>query len=294
MSIGSKELFFSQSNSNGTIFLDFFDYANVLFNNGKEDIYLNPETFISVYSQAERLLSPDILDIYASPFYRSFLDQESEMIESWKGRRTSLALKKTFGLDKPKTVLSEIINAMKSLYPNHPLVLTIDSPQKWLQQTHKLVNPEQEENLSLDELERGAMYIAEFLRSFSTLGVNGVVLREFDESTLAHEEVLSSYQPIINVINHYKWPLGILFEKGIIQSSDISNKVDFYLFQSTDFSEVSTFWEENLLVGGGLNTDFWMGNQKVDRNLRKGLYFGKIPPKAEPETVLTQLKALRS
>lgn len=292
MNLELHDNFFLASNTKGSILLDFIDYANFLFNNGNKDIYLKPATFISVFTQGEGLLKPDLLSIHVNPFYDVFLNEKKELVDSWKGKKTSLAFKKALALEEPKVIISEIVTALKSLY-SKPLLITIDSPQKWFHQIQELITSEKAESLSLDDLERASMYIAEFLRSFSTLGVNAIVLREEKKSDFSNDEVLSSYQPILNVANHYKWPLGIQFDHGILEPSDISDKVNFYLFQSIDLAENSRLQDKGLSVGGGLNNDFWSGSLK-ETFIRKGLLFGKIPPDAEPEIVLAQLKALQA
>lgn len=284
--------FFLPSNPRGSILLDFIDYANLLFNNGNKDIYLKPATFISVFTQGEGLLKPDLLSIHVNPFYDVFLNENKELVDSWKGRKPSLTFKKALALEEPKLIISEIVTALKSLYSKQ-LLITIDSPQKWFHQIQEVINPEKAESLSLDDLEKASMYIAEFLRSFSTLGVNAIVLREEKKSDFSNDEVLSSYQPILNVANHYKWPLGIQFDQGILEPSDISDKVNFYLFQSIDLAEISRLQDKGLSVGGGLNNGFWSGYLE-ETYTRKGLLFGKIPPDAEPEIVLEQLNALQA
>ena len=293
MNIGSYESIFSQTKSNGITLLDFVDYANQLLNNGKEDLFLKPDIFISVYTQAERLLSPDLLNIHINPFYQVSIKNRNELVQSWKNKRTVVALKNILALDEPKLVLSEIVKGLKSL-SNKPIVLTIDSPQKWLHKVHELVNGDKQADFSLDDFERASMYFAEFLRTFSTLGIAAIVLWEKDETTFSQADLQNSYQPISNVANHYKWPLGVQIDSGSVDVSCISDKVDFYLVQSLQLEELSTLSENGYLIGGGLNKQFWSGHKEGIINPQKGLFFGKIPPDALPETVLAQLSILKS
>lgn len=293
MNIGSYESVFSQIKEKRITFLDFIDYANHLLNKENNDLFLKPEVFISVFTQAERLLQPDLLNIHVNPFYQTYLEKENDLLQSLKNKRIHIAFKNILAQQQPKNVLSEIVNALKSL-SNKPIVLTIDSPQKWLLQVQETVSESKLSNFSLDDFERASMYMAELLRAFSTLGISAIVLSETNEIPFSLEELLNSYQPIINVANHYKWRLGIHLESTSIDIAVVNDKVDFYLNQSLGIEELSPFWEKGLSVGGGLNREFWKGNlqQKIEPN--RGLLYGKIPADAEPETVLAQLKALQS
>jgi hypothetical protein len=293
MNTGSCESLFLQINEKSITLLDFIDYANQLLNNGKKDIFLKPEIFISVFTQAERMLCPDLLQIHVNPFYEAFLETESAFVQTLKGKRTPIALKNILAQAQPKSVICEIVTALRSL-TKKPIVLTINSPQKWLHQVRKSVDENKQPGLTLDDFERASMYIAELLRTFSTLGFAAIILSETEETAFSSADLLTSYQPILNVANHYKWPLGIQINTGKNNSTFVNEKVDFYLSQAMEIEELAPLWQQGLAVGGGLNRDFWTGKLPKKMEAPKGFFFGTIPPEAEPETVLSQLNLLQS
>ncbi|WP_147535167.1 hypothetical protein [Bacillus marasmi] len=292
MNVGSYESIFTCINEKQLTLIDFTDYANRLLNNGKKDLYQKPDLFISIFTQAERLLNPDVLNIDVSSFYQVYLENEQVFVQSIKSKRLPVIMKNILAQEKPKSLITEIINGLKSL-SKKPVVISIDSPQKWLQEASKSVKGEGEISLSLDEIERASMYIAEFLRSFSTLNISAIVIKESENTIFTHDELLERYQPITNVAKHYKWSLGLQMDT-CLNPTEIRKLVDFCLISSLTFPELTSLWEEGQAIGGGLDQRFWEGQIQTGTIPKTGLLFGKIPADAEPETVLSQIQNLRN
>jgi hypothetical protein len=277
------------------VWLDFIPYAKRLFSGGRNDIWQNPDTFISVYSQGQGLLRSDILSIPVGEVYLSLLERKSGLVEEWAGKRPTFALKKLLALDEPREFLTEVLAGLQNLYRGaQPIALTLPSPQKWLQWLHTEVRPGQEISINSDDVEAAAMYVAEYVRAFSTSGLAAVVLEEPVDPVIHLQEAITLYQPIVNLANHYQWSVGISLNGTMVECSEGDDEVDFYLLANSDPATISGYWEKGLNSGGGLNKAFWSGEQNVPKPSYNGFAYGIIPEEAEPEMVLSQLKKLRA
>jgi hypothetical protein len=277
------------------VWLDFIPYAKRLFSSGRNDMWQNPDTFLSVYSQGQGLLRSDVLSIPVGQVYLNVLERESGLVEEWAGKRPTFALKKLLALDEPREFLKEVLAGVQSLYRgSQPIVLTLPSPQLWLQWLHTEVRPGQEISINCDDVEAAAMYVAEYVRAFSTSGLAAVVLEEPVDPVIHHKEAINLYQPIVNLANHYQWAVGLSLSGTTVEFSEGDDEVDFYLLANSDPVTVSAYWEKGLNSGGGLNRDFWSGEKNVPNPSDYGFAYGEIPEGAEPEMVLSQLKKLRA
>jgi hypothetical protein len=276
------------------VWLDFLPYANRLFAAGRKDMWNNADTFISVYSQGQGLLQSDVLGIPIYDFYSAFLDQHDDLIQSWTGKKSTFALKKLLSVDEPRKVISDVLSGLHNLYQEaKPFVLMLPSPQKWLQWLHPRVRPERQISLNEDDIEAAAMYLAEYLRGFSTHGLSAIVLEENDPTVFNIDQAIPLYRPILNLAKHYQWSVGLLMEGPSDETSGTADEIDFYLFRNSDLTTLGPLWEKGCCIGGGLNRNFWSGKQALPDLSSAKLMYGVVPEDAEPETVLSQLKSLR-
>jgi hypothetical protein len=287
--------FLFPSDTKRKVWLDFLDYANRLFAAGREDLWSNPDTFISVYSQGQGLLHSDVLSLSILDFYADLINRELDVKEPWTGRRPTFALKKLLALEEPRNVLLDVLSGLQNLYRgNPPIVLAIPSPQRLLLWLDSVVQLDQDHPISHDDIEAAAMYLAEYLRSFSTSGLSAIVIMESDSPLLDLNEALSLYQPVFNIVKHYQWSVGIQQGGTAHEITRGGDEVDFYLYGDSEISALLPLWKKGPAIGGGLNRNFWEGNSNLPELPSIGLTYGMIPGNAEPEKVLAQLKKLRS
>lgn len=285
--------FFTTLEGKRKVWINFISYANRLFAGGREDLWNNPDTFISVYSQGQGLIKSDVLSIPVENVYTDFLQREKEHIEPWMGKRPTFVLKKLLAFEQPKKLLVDILTGLQNLYQgSQPLALVLPSSQSWLQSMHAMVRPNQDTSISDDDIEAASMYLAEYLRGFSTLGLSAIVIREADSPVVKLSDALPLYQPILNIAKHYQWLLGI--EGSVREIEDLKNEIDFFLFGSCDLTDLIPLWKKGLTIGGGLNREFWMESINEIEKSQIGLTYGKIPEDAEPEKVLSKLQELRA
>jgi hypothetical protein len=136
----------------------------------------------------------------------------------------------------------------------------------WLALTHQLSGAGTVADLSVDNAENAAMYVADWLRRLSMLPVSMLLL---DERWLGTGELplvdSRAYSPVSNVTDHYRWALA----------RRTPDRMD--ILGSTVTATV-------------VPQDYWLSDAASAPT--GDLLFAEIPADAVPETVLLQLAKL--
>jgi len=132
-----------------------------------------------------------------------------------------------------------------------------------------------------DAVDSAAAYVADFLRGFGDVGLDGLLLEESAESVPASAEDLRLYQAVFNVAAHYRWDVGLRLPQGAAPAA--GEGLGFVLA-----SEAAP----GLVVGLKVPEDFW-GGAAAPGCPAGGFRFAEIPAGANPEGVLERLAALR-
>jgi hypothetical protein len=61
--------------------------------------------------------------------------------------------------------------------------------------------------VSDDDAENAAVYLADFIRAFSDLPISGIMLVERADCPLSGDSPFACYTPVFNVTKHYRWPV---------------------------------------------------------------------------------------
>lgn len=278
----------------GNLWIDFIEYADRLFSGNGDMIWTNPSQFLSVYGQGQQLVQSDVLSVPISSFFRNWLDMHSEMIEpAWRKKSITFVCKKILALKEPKQVMREVLSGLQSLYSGHPIALVIDSPRRWLLELKKRMGGEnggEPWEPAETEIDAAAMYLADYLRSFSEYRISVLVLDEEEADPTEIGEIWSLYQPVWNVASHYQWDKGVRW-RGEAVSLPVGTNVDFVLFPTASWEKLDDLRGRGMVAAGGLTTDFWEKSSPIPA-AGYGMAYGVIPADAHPEHVLDQLKAL--
>ena len=283
---------FSRGETN--VCLNFFSYAKKLFAGTEENLWKNPASFLSFYSQAQGLLRSDILILPIEYFYTAYLSDHPDLLEQWKGKKAKFVLKKLLAQEEPRDIIVEVLSGLSHLYSDrHPIVLMLPSPQHWLLQIQQIESLGSHHSLSSDDIDSASIYLADYLRKFSNSGLSGIVLEECSTLIIDPIEALGLYRPISNVAEHYQWAMGLQIEDQIKEMASLNEKIDFILYEGTNLSTIGTLCDKGIPCGGGLDKAFWTGEIATDQLEVKGLAYGTIPEDAQPEKVLERLRKLR-
>lgn len=280
--------------SSKIVWLDFSDYAIRLFGKGYHDYLKSPESFISIVSQGQALLKSDVVSINVESFYADYINENKELVQTWANRKLGFAVKKLLASVEPKEIINEILSGLFFLYEHSkPLVIIVPSPKAWIRLIIDNVGDGTQRDIDSNQIEAASIYQAEWLGGFSKVGLAGIVIKEDLGSEMDMDSNLESYQPILNIADHYQWNTGVYFNNFSNPLLKLNDRFDFTLCTSNSIGNLLPLWEKGESTFGGLNAEFWLG-EETSSLPSNALMFGEIPPESEPEMVLLQLKKIRS
>lgn len=287
------EHMFNPSQTKQTIWLNMLQYANKIFANGSKDLWLSPTNFISVYSQGQELLKSDVLSIPVLDVYENYIQDRQTLIDEWQQEDIGSVIESLFSLEEPKQFIVDVLQGLQNLYTEvYPLVVEVPSPQRWLNWLNERLNMKGLAPLNEDDIEFTSMFLADYLRDFSTLNIAAVLIVERDVSIDLNNS-LSLYQPILNVVKHFQWSVGIDPGNEVVNVNELNDQIKFMLLGNHSISDLHKHWQNGDKVGGGLNKSFWLEKEHDKEVFVSGVVYGEIPPNAYPEQVLHKLKMLR-
>ncbi|MGD0074050.1 MAG: hypothetical protein ABSD31_06865 [Candidatus Binataceae bacterium] len=263
------------------LWLSALAYARRVLLGDDEIPWSRPAEFLNFFQQAHGLLRPSVAQFEIGAFYDAWLAANPAALRSMAGkRRLGFALKELLAVAEPRALLCELLRAVRSAYGSTPLAITIPSPGSWVASAHALANGVKPVGVSEEDAESASIYVADFLRALAESSLDGLLLEEDYPCGAASAESLSTYQPVINVAQHYNWGIGLLSLGGACAPAALAG-LDFYI-TDTDC--------EGDAVGRAIPDSFWAGEDPPA--VQRGFYYLKIPEDALPETVLERLAQL--
>jgi hypothetical protein len=218
----------------------------------------------------------DLADLFAQ---RTAADQQLRAAMATRSR-PGYALRTLLGDEQARSTAAEAVRVLAATSGPVPLVLTVPTPGRWLvaaaQQAGSDPGPP-----DAAQVETAAIYSADFLRIFAETGVDGLLLDEgrVPAGELIHPE---AYRPVLNVAGHYEWPVLIQTDAAAAWPHGPVPGVAVWL-GSAGPDEPSGRWG---IVAG---SDFWAG---VGPPAEANLVLAPVPADADPEAVMTQVRAL--
>ena len=265
------------------IWLDAVDYGRQVILRGAALPWGDTAAFIAFEREIHALLQADIAAFDVAAFYDDYLRSHDDLRSSMAGnRRPGFALKTLLAAPGPREGQLGSLRGMRTSFSARPLVLVIPSPQRWIGTAHGAANGIKTIDVSLDDAESGAVYVADFLSHFADAGIDGVLLVEPPGSAFDVNEQLDAYQPIVNVATHYRWDLGIRAFGARYTASNI-DRLAYGISDGTPLAPVHA---------AVLAPDYWQGGEPPPAG-HATFYYGRIPTDAVPELVLQQLDRLR-
>lgn len=255
------------SGRNKAAFFDCHDYAQSVILQGRQVPWEEPMAYANFFGQAQGLLKSDVALLSLDRFYAQHLSSNTELQSYMSAKsRTGYAVRTLLG--DPETSEQAIEFATIFAKTQHePVMLHIPSPRQWLARTHHFSGSTDVGELEADDAENASMYVADWLRGFSSLPLAAVLLddRDLVGSASPAPVDLATYSPVANVTDHYGWALGL---------------------RSEDQVEL----RDNPQVGAVISPGYWLED---DHQLPMGDFFmSEIPPTAVPEDLLNRIATL--
>jgi hypothetical protein len=247
------------------VLLDSHDYAQSVFLQGKPVPWHEPMAFSNFFGQVQGVLKSDLALLSLDRFYAERIATDQALHTAMGAKtRTGYALR-TLLNDAATTAHVIELATTFSKTQRVPVVLQIPSPMQWLMRTHPFSGSTDGSELDADNAENASMYVADWLRGFAALPLIAVLLDDRGGADEAVSVPLSTYSPIANVTDHYRWGLG--------QRQPDRIKL-----------------HGNAQTGAVIESEFWSTDTTA---LPDGDFLvGEVPQGAVPERVLSRITAL--
>jgi hypothetical protein len=234
----------------------------------------------------------DVADVFAQ---RAAADQALRAAMAARSR-PGYALRTLLGDERARADAADAVGALAATKGAVPLVLTVPAPGRWLAaaaaQAHPGAAPPE-----AGQAETAAMYSADFLRTFGDAGVDGLLL---DEGPVPAGQLTDpeAYRPVLNVAEHYGWPVLIRTEAAAAWPHGPVPGVALWIGSAVPAPVPAPVpADTDAAAGGGApgrwgvvaGPDFWAD---ADPPADADLVLAQIPAQADPEAVMKRVRAL--
>lgn len=264
------------------LWIDGWDYGEKLLRKGSSP-WGDVAALVSFFNQLQSLIKSDVLTIDLGSFYDYWLQEHPALLGAMGAKnRLGYALRTLLADAEARRHLKEIVSAICQVHKTTPVLLSFPSPRRWLGTAHGKAKQLQNVEVSWQDAESGAMYLADFLREFSGCGLSGIVIREVSGEAPGCDKETASYQPMINVARHYEWSVVL---DGCADDYAPAPEVGVTLCLGLSNDKAQ---------GRKLAPSFWSGSDSPDITLADNQFWRvDIPADAVPERVLDALATLR-
>ncbi len=260
------------------LWIDGTDYCARLF--GADAPWLDVTAGVAWLRKAQDLLRSDVLELDAMRIVDAACAARPELRTAMAARsRGGYALKTLLADDSLRALLVEWVVALRSALPNAPLCLRLPSPRAAIGHAWQLAHGAPPEDAAdEDMIDAAALHVADFLRGFSSAGLDALLLDE-GSGPMPAADTLALYQSVLNVAAGYQWAVGLACPQGT-GAADLPAGFAFAVADAP--LTVPTVLR--------LPASVWDGG---DAGPAAPLRHVRIPEPTQPEQVLRQLGQLR-
>jgi hypothetical protein len=263
------------------IWFDAADYGRARLLAGQEVPWGSPAELTAFFGKTQGMFRSDavLMDLGGLFAQRAAGDERLRAAMGARARR-GYALRTLLGDEQARGAAAEAVRALAATSGAVPLVLVVPAPGRWLAAAAAMVQPDAGPP-DADGAATAAMYVADMLRIFASLGVDGILL---DEGPVSDPELIhpDTYRSVVNVADHYEWPVLIRTEATPAWPRGSVDGIAAWLGSAAP-SEPSGRW--GVVAGPG----FWAGADPPDA---AGLVLAAVPAEADPEAVMTRVRAV--
>jgi hypothetical protein len=194
--------------------------------------------------------------------------------------RPGYALRTLLADERARGIAAEGVRALAATAGGVPLVLAVPAPGRWLAAASRQAGSDPGA-VDAARAETAAMYVADMLRTFGSLGLDGLLL---DEGTAGRSGLIhpDAYQSVLNVADHYGWPVLIRADAAAAWPHGNIPGVTAWL-GSAAADVLSGPW--GVVAGEG----FWDGGNPAPE---ADLVLAPVPAQADPEIVMQRVRSL--
>jgi hypothetical protein len=263
------------------IWFDSLAYCRQKLLSGAPVPWESPGELTALVGKAQAMFRSDALLVDLADLYAQRVAADDELRAAMAARaRPGYALRTLLADEPARAVAHQAVTAIAAGAGATPVVLLIPSPARWLlitagQAGQEAVPPDP------DRADTAAMYIADLLRIFAGVGVDGLLLDEgpAPAGDLIHPE---AYRSVLNVAGHYEWP--VLISSGGVAAwpHGAVTGVAGWVGSSAPSQPAG---RSGILAGA----DFWAGAEPASG---ADLLLAVVPADADPGAVMQRVRAL--
>ena len=201
------------------IWIDSKDYCLHLLNKGEPLPWRDSAELVAFLRQQQSLTQSDVIALPVYDFFQYWLRKNPGLqVQMGEKRRLGFALKTLLASPEARQHLYELVCAVTDSFTQTSVVLEIPCFKKWMGEMHCLAKQKESVDVTWDDAESAAMYVADFLRVFADANVSGFLIAGggIQEISSIQQSVL---QPCLNVAEHYRW--GCFLKGYVLENSNV-------------------------------------------------------------------------
>jgi hypothetical protein len=190
------------------VWFDAADYGRAKLLAGAAVPWDSPAELTSFVAKLQGMFRSDAILADVGEVFAQRAAGDTQLRASMAARtRPGYALRTLLADDQARGAAAEAVRALAATAGGVPLVLAVPTPGRWLAAAAEQAGSDPGA-ADAGRAETAAMYVADLLRTFGSLGVDGLLLDEgpVHGRSLIHPE---AYQSVLNVADHYGWPVLI-------------------------------------------------------------------------------------
>ena len=263
------------------VWFDSLAYCRAKLLSGRPVPWAAPGELAAFTAKAQGMFHSDALLVDLADLFAWRASTDSELRAAMGARtRPGYALRTLLADEQARAAAVDAIRTTGAEGRTPPVIVCIPSPARWLtisaaQAGHEAEPPD------ADRADTAAMYIADFLRTFATTPVAGVLLHE-GATEAAGLIGADAYRPVFNVTDHYGWSALICTEAARAWPSGAVAGVAAWIGSAPPVQPPGPW-------GLHAGDDFWGGGEaRTDADF----VLAVVPAQADPEVVMTRVRAL--
>jgi hypothetical protein len=241
----------------------------------------SPGELAAFAGKAQGMFRSDALLVDLTELYAWRAAADAALRTSMGARsRPGYALRTLLADEEARAIAVDALSAAAGASGSTPVVLSVPSPARWLSVSAELAG-QAADVPDADRADTAAMYLADLLRIFATAPVDGLLL---DEGSAPAADLLhpDAYRPVLNVADHYEWPVLIYAESAPAWPHGAVAGVAGWIGSKPPDRAAGTW-------GFSAAADFWAGSDPAGD---PDLVLAAVPAHADPESVMTRVRAL--
>lgn len=190
------------------LWIDAQDYASQLLCNGRPP-WTDAAAALAHLNKVQGLIRSDVVVLPVDAIVAAWLELHVELREAMASKTRLLSPLKTLLSDAAlRTHLNQIAQGLRASHRELPLVLSLPSPRHWPALAYaQAFSDATLPRVEADDADAASVYIADFLRGFGDIEIDGLLLHESVHSVPAGDEDLACYGAVTNVARYYRWAL---------------------------------------------------------------------------------------